>query len=320
MDRRARLATLTGQWPEARSERISAAAPPSAIFAVTTSLAPYDGPWGIEQAAHLLRRTSFGPPYRLFKEAVEKGLEATVNELFSDRPQPGPPINYYFENDPNVPVGATWIDAPYSLSTNLRTYRFNSLRGWTILQMMEEGISIREKLTLFWHNHFAINNINDPRYLYKYIALMRVNAWGNFRELAKAVTIDPAMLRFLNGNQNTRNAPNENYARELLELFTIGKGDLAGPGDYTNYTEEDIREMARVLTGWRDQGFNTINADLKVDSFFRPFQHDTGIKRLSFRFDETEIGNMGDQEYVHLIDIIFQKEEVARHICRKLYR
>ena len=78
------------------------------------------------------------------------------------------------------------------------------------------------------------------------------NALGNFRDLAKKMTLDLAMLSYLNGNQNTRRAPNENYARELFELFTIGKGDLAGPGDYTNYTEDDIREAARVLTGWRN--------------------------------------------------------------------
>lgn len=317
MDRRATLATFLGKKTKATAVDKSAkmvSAP------VNTGLDPYTGPWEFAQASHLLRRTMFGATYAQFKEAVEMGLDGVINQLFADLPLPAPPLNYNYEEDPNVPIGETWIDAPYSLAVNLRGYRNRSLRAWTLLQMYEEGMSIREKLTLFWHNHFAINNVNDPKFLYRYITLLRSNTWGNFRQLVKDITIDPTMLRFLNGNQNTRNAPNENYARELLELFTIGKGELAGPGDYTNYTEEDVIQIARVLTGWRDRGFNTTNPEIEVGSFFRPFQHDTGEKQLSHRFDEVVISDLGDQEYAHLIDIIFQKEEVARFICRKLYR
>lgn len=317
MDRRATLATFLGKKSKVVSTDLSVKAVTSPV---NTGLEPYTGPWEFEQASHLLRRTMFGATYAQFKEAVALGLDGVISQLFTELPLPGPPLNYNFDEDPNVPIGETWITAPYSASVNLRGYRNRSLRAWTSLQMLEEGISIREKLTLFWHNHFAINNINDPKFLYRYISLLRENAWGNFRQLVKDVTIDPTMLRFLNGNQNTRVAPNENYARELLELFTIGKGDLAGPGDYTNYTEEDVIQIAKVLTGWRDRGFNTVNPEIEIGSFFRPFQHDTTDKQLSHRFDEVVITDMGDQEYAHLVDIIFQKEEVARFICRKLYR
>lgn len=313
MDRRATLATLLGQSKVKTTK--SRALPP-----VYSSLAPYTGTWGREQAAHLLRRTTFGPSKALIDAAVQNGLEATLTQLLADRPLPDPPVNPANLTDPNVPVGATWINAPYSATVNLAGYRNQSLRAWTFGLMVNEGISIREKMTLFWHNHFSVNDISDPKFLYRYITLLRSSALGNFRQLVKDITIDPAMLRFLNGNQNTRTAPNENYARELLELFTIGKGPQAGPGDYTNYTETDVIQMARVLTGWRDRGFNTVNPDVQVESFFTLTRHDLGVKQLSHRFDNITIPNLGENEYARLVDIIFQKNEVARFICRKLYR
>ena len=95
---------------------------------------------------------------------------------------------------------------------------------------------------------------------------------------------------------------------------------MAGPGDYTNYTEDDIREIARVLTGWRDVGFFSTNPGISVGAIFRPFQHDSGQKQLSHRFNNILLEDMGDQEYAHLIDVIFQQDEAARFICRKLYR
>ncbi|MEM6963646.1 MAG: DUF1800 family protein, partial [Bacteroidota bacterium] len=110
---------------------------------------------------------------------------------------------------------------------------------------------------------------------------------------------------------------NENYARELLELFTIGKGDAAGPGDYTNYTEDDVVAIARVLTGWRHVDFSDLTL---VQSSFIPNRHDTGDKQLSHRFNNMIITDQGEEEYKAVIDIIFQQDEVARFICRKLYR
>lgn len=321
MDRRATLSALFGalRSPD-RTETLTRVSATMPVVTLTSGLEPYGGAWGEEQAAHLLRRTTFGPSYVDVKLAADQGLSATIEQLFQELPVPDPPVNYDNSNDPYVPIGETWIDAIYSTTVNLQGPRSRSLRAWTMGQLINEGISIREKLTLFWHNHFAISNVNDPKFVYRHSALLRSFAWGNFKDLIKAVTIDPAMLRFLNGNQNTNAAPNENYARELLELFTIGKGPLVGPGDYTNYTEDDVIQIARVLTGWRDQGYNTLNTTVSVGATFRPNQHDTGVKQLSARFDNVQISNMGDQEYAYLIDIIFQKSEVARFISRKLYR
>lgn len=293
-----------------------------ASSALLTGLTPYNGPWGFEQAAHLMRRTTMGPNYARIKEAANLGLDATIDALLADYPLPLPPLNPNFQDDPNVPIGETWIEAPYSTTTNFLGYRIQSLYAWQMGVMYNEGMSIREKLTLFWHNHFvtAIGIVNDPKFIYQYIHTLRSGALGNFRQLVKDITIDPAMLRYLNGNQNTKVAPNENYARELLELFTIGKGPQVGPGDYTHYTEQDVIEIAKVLTGWIDTGFLAINPAVSVGSAFVPNRHDNSTKQLSYRFNNASIAPAGADEYKNLIDIIFQQDEVARFICRKLYR
>ena len=313
MDRRASLAALLGQ---------SSPRPNAMALPVNTGLEPYEGPWEFTQAAHLLRRATFAPTRATIMEAVELGLEGCVAKLFEELPLPDPPLNYDNEQDPNVPIGETWVDAPNVNGIGLTGSRRRSLGAWTLDLIYSEGISAREKLTLFWHNHFAVNRagVNDPRFFYRYITTLRTQAWGNFRQLVKDITIDPTMLRFLNGRQNTAGSPNENYARELLELFTIGKGPLAGPGDYTTFTEQDVVQMARILTGWRDRGHNAVDPMILIEAYFTEGRHDSEDKQLSERFDNMVVSNMGDQEYVHLVDIIFGKDEVARFICRKLYR
>ena len=317
MDRRTLLSILGGRQTHQQAETTATSARPP----VNTGLAPYTGPFGFEQAAHLLRRTTFGPTQAEIKNTAAAGLDTTIAQLFAPQALPQPPLNFFYTDDPNVPVGSTWINSPYIQGEPLISqYRLQSLGAWTIGNLLQPGISLREKMTLFWHNHFVTSDIPDPKFTYKYITLLRENALGNFRELTKMITIDPAMLRYLNGRDNAATAPNENYARELLELFTIGKGPLAGPGDYTTYTEDDVIQMARVLTGWRDTGFFANNPAIPVGATFFPVRHDSGQKQLSHRFDNAVISNLGNQEYAHLIDVIFSREECARFLSRKLYR
>ena len=287
---------------------------------VLGSLNPYQGPWTIQHASHLLRRAMYGPSYQQLKWSAENGLEATLDQLFTDEGSTPPPVNSNYGGDPSVDIGETWINSPYDGDVVAQmSYRERTLLAWTVGTILNEGMSIKEKLTLFWHNHIPMAAVIDAKYLYKYITTFRERAWGNFRDIIKAITVDPAMLIYLNGKQNRKEYPNENYARELLELFTIGKGPIAGPGDYTNYTEHDIKEIARILSGWRDQGFtHQSNGDVYAE--FRASEHDTGTKTLSHRFNGATISNMGENEYAHLIDVIFQQDEVARFICRKLYQ
>jgi uncharacterized protein (DUF1800 family) len=320
MDRRATIAMLVGQKTEkkAQAQNIFAPTPPVA------GLEPYTGTWGYDQAAHLLRRATFGATHVQIKNYASQNLKTLLDDLFKTQPIPAPPINYD-GTDPIVPVGSTWINGVYLLDANKQisnmAYRDRSLRAWTTELLLDAStVSLREKMTLFWHNHFSVNGLGDPKFYYVYIDTLRQNALGNFRELVKKITIDPTMLIFLNGNQNSSAAPNENYARELLELFTIGKGVLAGPGDYTNYTETDVKEIARAMTGWRDTGYRSTDPTVSVGSTFKAASHDTKTKTLSARFDSKVINNNLDKEYADVVDIIFTKDEVARFISRKLYR
>lgn len=281
-------------------------------------LAPYPGDWDLNTAAHLLKRTTFGPTYQEIKAIQEMGLNKAVETLLADAPLPDPPVNSSDEKD-TVPIGEVWVNAP--MPSDSRARRRRSLLSWTVMQQVEEGISIREKMTLFWHDHFAIEAgiVNDARFLYQYQTLLRTFALGDFKQLVKEMTINPTMLRYLDGRRNTKNKPNENYARELLELFTIGKGPIAGPGDYTNYTEDDIIAISRILTGWREYGYNSDEIGVPTSRFL-PNNHDTGEKLLSHRFDKVFFRDAGEKEYEQLIDLIFTKNEVAYFISRKIYR
>ncbi len=289
---------------------LSPAAPP------TTKLDPYTGIWGKQQAIHLLKRTTFYN-HQMLETALETGMSNTVDLLLSEYKMPSPPVYYDYDNDPNARIGQSWVKVAQT-EQEQRQPRRRSLFAWFIKIMFEQGMTIREKMVLFWHNHFVTGNINNPIIVYDYSTLLRENALGNFKELTKEITVNPAMLIYLNGNQNTKQAPNENYARELLELFTIGKGPIAGPGDYTNYTEDDVVAMAKVLTGWVVG--NNRQLDIEYNGRYVGARHDITDKKLSHRFDEVVIPHMGTKEYKHLIDLIFQKEEVSRFLVRNLYR
>tara|TARA_B100000809_G_scaffold138899_1_gene136502 strand:- start:299 stop:1921 length:1623 start_codon:yes stop_codon:yes gene_type:complete len=290
----------------------------------------FSGNWTSKEARHLLKRTSFGITEMLVSEAVSLGLLGTIDKLFEQSPLPEPPSKYLLDGtgngeiiDPDANYGETWINgSPIPTSANsqeknkILKSRTKSLYAWSFLQMQNAEISIREKLTLFWHNHFVAENTN-PHREYFYISILRNNALGNFKELTKQITTDPNMLIYLSGSQNSNTAPNENYSRELLELFSIGKGAAVGNGDYTNYTEDDVVQMAKALTGWKVKGLN--NPDT-LTSFFSNNKHTTGDKNLSHRFNNAIISENGENEYKDLIDKIFEQEECSKFIMRKLYR
>lgn len=284
-----------------------------------TGLAPYTGEWTIAQAGHLLRRTTFGPGKAELIQAVEQGLAATVAALVAEQPAPEPPVYYNYDGNPDAPNGSTWVNAHYFSLAEERGPRNNSYRSWLVKQLREDR-TITEKMTLFWQNHFGVTYNGDPLARYSYNALLRSQATGNFKTLLQAVTLHPAMLSFLNGNQNSRTSPNENYGRELLELFTVGKGAQIAEGDYTNYTETDVRELARALTGWVNRGLNSTIAGNSPRAEYVANRHDTNPKQLSYHFDNRIIENGDDQEYLTVIDILTGQLQTARHLCRKLYR
>ena len=305
-----RRALITGLFNRKTKEKTN-----ESKVSMAPSLAPYQGEWTFGAAGHLLRRTTFGPTYSAIKQAVAQGLEATIEQLFTEQPLPPLPINYSFQDDPTTPVGETWVFKAHDRTImNLNTSRKASLNAWQMGLFNEGGVSIREKLVLFWHNHFVTSDIELAAYNFNYLDTLRRNALGNFRTFTEEITVAPSMLRYLNGNENTREAPNENYARELLELFTIGKGNTAGPGDSTTFTEDDVIALAKSLTGWQSRDNEGV-----VSGVYRNNRHDTSDKQLSHRFDNAVITNGGAEEYKQVIDIILQQEETARYLCRRLH-
>lgn len=302
--------------------------PPTTTITINGGLEPYTGPWNQEQVGHLLRRTGFGVKKSdldllmgmSMNEAVNKVLG--INETYSP---PAPPVNnYYFPgdadnsedgyNDPDVPQGADWTQANYN--GDAEGLRIESFRGWWYKLMLDQEASIRERLTLFWHNHFATqsSSVFYGKVNYAHNKLLRDNALGNFKEMTKLVTKDVMMLLYLNGFLNVKDAPDENYARELQELFTIGKDNP------DHYTEEDVVAAARVLTGWTLTSWES-----DIHAVFYAGNHDVGDKQFSAFYNNTVITGAvgtagGEAELNALLDMIFAKNEVAEYLCRKLYR
>lgn len=290
---------------------------PADLRKTSTGLSPYLGSWSDTEKIHLLRRTLFG----VTKADMDFFRTNTVTEMVDylltvPSVLPAPPLNNYSVNtnqpDPEVPYGQTWVNA--AINPNIESARRASLKAWWTGLMLNQDRNIREKLTLFWHNHFSTegNTIQDSRYFYKHHNLLRNMCLGNFKDLVKLITTDPAMLVYLNGDTNTKTAPDENYGRELQELFTVGK-DLP-----QHYTEEDVKAAAKVLTGWR-------NNRTGINSYFDPTKHDSINKTFSSFYNNTVItgrtgNNAGMDELTDLINMIFAQQEVAKYICRKIYR
>lgn len=285
------------------------------------SMAPYNGTWTKAHAAHLLRRTLFGPTHQQITNAVTNGMNATVTSLLQ-MPVLDQPLSYD-TGETIVPYGSTWITSVYpsdvTAAQATETARIKSLGAWMMKRLNSQNLSIGEKMCLFWQNHFAATAASDARATYNYHMLLYTHALGNFKQLVKDITIDPCMLLFLNGATNTLYSPNENYSRELLELFTVGKGPQTGPGEYTNYNEDDVAAGAKILTGYLVDG-------LRSATYTSPFStyvsllHDVSTKQLSPHFGNTTVTNNGANEYADYIDIIFQQPAVANFICKELYR
>ncbi len=289
------------------------------VVPVSLSMDPYAGPWNKEQAAHLLRRTIFGPTFQQITSAVAAGMDATVAQLLTIPPL-DPPLAVS-ANDGIAPIGSTWVNSVYPASNPgvSENSRRESLAAWSMLRINQQPFSIREKMCLFWQNHFAAEFTFDSRATYNYHKLIHTHALGNFKQFVKDITIDPCMLVFLNGATNNVFSPNENFARELLELYTVGKGPQIAPGDYTTFKEEDVLAGAKIMTGWRIQDFNSTTVN-NTSSFFHAQIHDTTTKTLSEHFGSVSVPNANENEYSNFIDIIFQHPALATFICRKIYR
>jgi uncharacterized protein (DUF1800 family) len=281
----------------------------------------YTGVLGNRLAAHLLRRTTFGPTKVQILDFATKTPAQALAQLLTFSAITNKPI------DPET--NATWVDVVPTPPTSDDV----QLRGFVISWMLDNirtDDTLRSKMILFLHQNWMVDDESwSSHNMYDYLKLLEFYSLGSYKLLAKKMCRDNRMLVYLNGYQNTGNSPNENYAREFLELFTIGKGPQTGPGNYTNYTEDDIKEAAKLLSGYEYQLSNT---NLDADTGIRycrltSSRHSAANKSFSSAFQPFPVVITGTNntpgmmtELDQFVTMVFNQPETAKNICRKLYR
>ena len=248
------------------------------------ALVPYDsaanGAWTAREAAHLLNRAQFGFTPAELDRATNDGFEVTLQRLLDPQPE-----------------SLEFLQADASLrQAAINTGNLDHLKIWWLYRMRFSANPLTEKLTLFWHNHFATSNakVNSVPYMLAQNELIRTNAAGDFKALLHGISRDTAMLIWLDGNANRKRHPNENFAREIMELFALGVG---------NYTERDIQEAARAFTGWH----------VRDGEFWRNRQqHDDSIKTV---FGQTGLFDGND-----IVDLCLAQPACPRFLALKLAR
>jgi uncharacterized protein (DUF1800 family) len=238
-------------------------------------------PWDARKVGHLYRRAAFGANWADLQEGIKLGPDQLVTNLLTG----------------GEPTGAYDAETEKFLSTASRKFNVGpQASAWWLYRMLYGGHPLRERLTLFWHNHFATSNakVQNVGYMIGQYELMHKHALGNFAELLQAMSKDPAMMFWLDTVQSKKGQPNENYARELMELFSLGIG---------NYTEKDIREAARAFTGWEIQ-----NGQFHANKS----QFDPSEKAV--------LGQTGKWAGEDIVRICLEQKAAPRFIVRKLYR
>ena len=246
-------------------------------------LAPYtpdngEQVWTRREATHLLWRTASGASHDEISRVVDDGLAKTLDRLLSPQSE----TEEFVATERLLHRTAT-------ASGNI-----NALKHWWLYRMLYSANPLAEKMTLFWHNHFATSNakVRSTEKMEVQNALIRKHALGSFRRLFQEMARDVAMLVWLDGNANRKRHPNENFAREVMELFSLGVG---------NYSENDIQEAARAFTGWH----------VREDAFwFNDNQHDPSTK--------TVLGKSGPFKGDDILDLCLEQPACARHLAKKL--
>jgi uncharacterized protein (DUF1800 family) len=254
----------------------------------------------LDEVRHLLARTSFGGTPAEIAALRPLSYEAAVDRLLNgvrQQPRTAPPT--WVDEPPPTPLERRTMsdEERKAFREQVRAHAF-ALKGWWYQEMLSTDTPLTERMTLFWHNHFtsSLQKVKWPPFLYRQNLLLRQHAVGNFRALLHAVAKDPAMLLYLDSQTNRQGAPNENLARELLELFTLGEG---------HYSEQDIKEAARAFTGWE--------VERRTGRFrFNTREHDDGPK--------TFLGRHGPFDGDAILDILLDQPRLAAHITEKLWR
>ncbi|MCG3128018.1 MAG: hypothetical protein CHACPFDD_02891 [Phycisphaerae bacterium] len=239
-----------------------------------------DGPWDRRTASHLLRRAGFAPAPADVDDALKEGLARTVDILVSNA-QDAPRHGELDVLGERIAAGGGGIE---------------KLAGWWMQRLLHTHRPLHARMTLFWHNHFATGNqkVGSPAMMLRQLRTLEAHALGRFDELLLAVSRDPAMIVWLDGDSNRKGKPNENYARELFELFSLGPG---------NYSEADIKEAARAFSGWHQRA---------GEFCFNPVLHDDGSKTI--------FGKTGDFDGTDVVRMSVAHPACATFMARKLLR
>lgn len=306
--------------PEGVGDRKEYPIPSTSYFRSGLGLERYEpspeDPWDYTKAAHLLRRAMIGPREAEIRRAVDEGLARTIERLMTPFEPSLELIGYWVGEDPSI-VSAEAEGPASTLWVAEKLKRREMLGRWWLNVIATSPVSIQERMTLFWHGHFtsAMGVVEYAEWMHGQNQLLRGNALGSFKEMTREITVDMAMLIYLNGIDShidgTTRSINENYARELMELFTMGPADLDGN---PNYSQTDVREAARALSGWKRTPSPLGEFHAGLASRFAPEHWDSGEK--------TFLGRRGTFGARDVVEIIFQKrrEQVALFICGKLYR
>lgn len=297
------------------------------------SLNPITGALGTQNAAHLLRRATLGPKLQDIQAFSNLTATAAFQLLVQPQVEPNLPIDYL--------SGTDWV-YPNSVHPDRFSNEISDFTSaWWIENMRASGPNLTERMVWFYHTHFPIiiSRIeNYSQFSLDYLRLLRFYALGNYKDLARAICIDNGMLVHLDGNLNIKGVPQENFGREFLELFTVGKGAQVGPQDYTNFTELDVKALTKVLTGWGiDFSYQTIDPVTNIPTGkvkgngSMSSQHDVNDKQFTAAFNNeliqtanvsgsnTTVQSVYD-ELNDAIDMIFNSPHTAETICRRIYR
>ena len=257
-----------------------------------------------EQARHFLIRTGFAPTQQEVDALTGQSAQAAVADALAraKTAKPAHPPPDFVSQPPPVPYVMLKTREEQQAMRRQQMREGLDLKTWWITEMIETRAPLQERMTLFWHNHFATSQqkVVRSQAMWNQHQLLRANALGNFATLLHAVAKDPAMLVYLDGANSRREAPNENFAREVMELFTLGEATHGG-----GYSEQDIREAARAFTGW--------SIERETFSFrFRPAFHDAARK--------TVLGRSGNFDGDAVLDVMLAQEAASRFIVGKLWK
>ena len=292
---------------------------------VNTGLEAYTGTWGAAQKKHLLNRVLTGYGSRHLLDLNNLSLQKSLDLIFTPEKQPSVPVNDYdheitkeeTEKQGHVYIepGKEYVFAPEPNGSPWP--RHQSHDAWLFRNMVQQSTSVHWRMVFFLHNLLAAGK-GSVKMLYQHYMTLFNTSFESYKTTIYKITLDPTMLDYLNLQHSQKNKPDENYARELQELFTVGKGPNS------QFTEQDVGEMARLLVGWQFNNDSKNKMTGPITNIFNAWNHDTSDKQFSAFYGNRLIkgrnGQDGKKELDEAIDMLFSTNECALYLSRRLYQ